>query len=255
MITMIIVIIVIIVILIFSKRQFLMETFHASYTEDQTQKMFCNPENKLKVTFKFSANYPQKLKVAANKEICLIFLSDQRTVHTAVKFKPSSYEGKIYLGPFPDKAEGWFLVVEDARLDGGEVRVLKELTLLQAALPKSLKLRAHHSALLFLTSSPHSLSLPGLGSARFGGARGTGCARGSSRGKGGRLACLPVLVPVPWNPRTGRGRRILGVTSFSCPASNPKLWKFQAPLQGLRVDTSPHRYDRITRTRVVWPGY
>ena len=58
-----------------------------------------------------------------------------------------------------------------------------------------------------------------------------------------------------WNPRTGRGRRILGVTSFSCPASNPKLWKFQAPLQGLRVDTSPHTYDRITRTRVAWPGY
>ena len=55
---------------------------------------------------------------------------------------------KSYLGPFPDKAEWWFLVIEDARLDSWEVGVLKELTLLQAALPKPLKLRAHHFALL-----------------------------------------------------------------------------------------------------------
>ena len=58
----IIVIIMVIVILIFFQK--------ASYTDDQTQKVFCNPKNKLKVTFKFSANYPQKLKVAANKETC-----------------------------------------------------------------------------------------------------------------------------------------------------------------------------------------
>ena len=133
-------------------------------------------------------------------------------------------------------------MVEDARLDGGEVRVLKELTLLQAALPKPLKLRAHHSALLFLTSSPHSISLSGPESALFGGALWTGCARGSCRGKGGPACLLLLVVQATLDPRTGRGRRILGVTSFSCPASNPKLWKFQAPLQGLRVDTSPHTH-------------
>ena len=122
---------------------------HASSTQG-SKGVFCDPENKLKVACKFPANYPQQLKLAANKEIGLIFLSEKLTVHTcmytAEKFKPGSHEGKIYLGPFPDEAEGWFLVIEDACLDGREVGVLKELTLLQAALPKSLKFRAHHSA-------------------------------------------------------------------------------------------------------------
>ena len=66
---------------------------------------------------------------------------------------------KSYLGPFPDKAEWWFLVIEDARLDSWEVGVLKELTLLQAALPKPLKLRAHHFALTRSLSSSHRLHL------------------------------------------------------------------------------------------------
>ena len=107
---------------------------------------------------------------------------------------------------------------------------------------------------LLTSSSPHPISLSGPGSARFGGALWTGCARGSCRGKGGPACLLVLLVQATLDPRTGRGRRILGVTSFSCPASNPKLWKFQAPLQGLRVDTSPHIYDRITPTRVAWLG-
>ena len=86
---------------------------------------------------------------------------------------------------------------------------------------------------LLTSSSPQTISLSGPGSARFGGALWTGCARGSCRGKGGP-ACL--LVQATLDPRTGRGRRILGVTSFSCPA-DPKLWK--SP-QGLRVDACHH---------------
>ena len=100
-------------------------------------------------------------------------------------------EGISYLGSFPDKAEWWFLMIEDARLYSREIRILKELTPLQAALTKPLKLRAHHFALTeLLTSSPHSISL-GVRSVWL-------CARdwlraeqGSCRGKGGmgRRAC------------------------------------------------------------------
>ena len=107
----------------------------------------------------------------------------------------------------------------------------------EAAQTQSSSLRPPHS----LSSShrrhlTHSISLSGLGSALFGGALWTGCARGSCRGKGGPACLLLLLVQATLDPRTGRGRRILGVTSFSCPA-DPKLWK--SP-QGLRVDTCHH---------------
>ena len=142
-------------------------------------------------------------------------------------------------------------MIEDARLDSREVGVLKELTLLQAALPKPLKLRAHHSA-AFPHILPHSVS-----HSRDSGPLGLAVRAGlvarevaPEERVAARHACRWCQW---WNPRTGRGRRILGVTSVSCPASNPKLWKFQA----LRVDTRHHRtYDpSITLTRAAWPGY
>ena len=125
-------------------------------------------------------------------------------------------------------------MIEDARLDSREVGVLKELPLLQAALAKPLEFRAHHYSAL---TGAHILTSLSVSLSRI------------RRPLG--LAVRGVLVReveerVAWHGtgllgrRTGRGTRILGVTSFSF--HNPILWKSFTTVRQY-LDTCHQLYD------------
>ena len=93
----------------------------------------------------------------------------------------------------------------------------------------------HIFPLLPLTRSIDLTRLSTMGSARFGGARETGCAQGSWRGKGAcrLLACLPAAPPCAGGDPTTRTQAAAAeswaLPSFLPISLHPKLWKFQPP--------------------------